>query len=167
MFSKRIEPQPAPQEPATVSPAPVPELPAQRPAPAPASARPSAVIGPTICIRGEVTGDEDVLVEGRVEGDLNLPQNQVQVGKGGRVQAKVNARLVEVEGAIEGDISGNEKVVLRQSAEVSGNIRSPRVTLEDGCRFKGSIDMDPGAAEAPVSGIALASGPAKSTSSGG
>jgi cytoskeletal protein CcmA (bactofilin family) len=102
----------------------------------------TATIGTSITIRGDLSGEEDLLVRGRVEGTINLPQNRVTVGEEGRVNASVFARSITVEGEVEGDMHGEEQVVVRRSGRVRGNIASPRVTLEDGCRFKGSIDMD-------------------------
>ncbi len=114
------------------------------PAPAPKVLREAATIGPSICIRGDLTGEEDLVVQGRVEGTINLGQNLVTIGKDGHVNATVNARVINIEGEVEGDLRGNEQVVVRRSGNVRGNICSPRVMLEDGCRFKGSIDMDLG-----------------------
>ncbi|MCB1844788.1 MAG: polymer-forming cytoskeletal protein, partial [Halioglobus sp.] len=66
------------------------------------------------------------------------------VGESGRVTADITARVVKIEGEVTGDITGSEKVVIARSGNVRGNIVAPRVTLEDGAIFKGSIDMDPG-----------------------
>ena len=117
------------------------------------SPRPSkeaATIGPSISIRGDVSGEEDLIVQGRVEGTVTLKQNNVIVGKEGRIKANVHARVIEIEGQVEGDLHGDEQVVVRRSGNIRGNVVAPRVTLEDGCKFKGSIDMDvgPGAAKA-------------------
>jgi len=132
MFKRNNEPDDIPVEPAPVRQPPLPATPE----------RAAATIGPTIRIRGDLSGEEDLLIQGEVEGTLSLPQNQVLIGKEGRVNATVSARVVEVEGGVDGDLNGDEQVLLRRSAKVQGNIRAPRVTLEDGCRFKGSIDMD-------------------------
>ncbi len=104
--------------------------------------RTPATIGPSIQISGDVTGNEDVRVEGRVEGTINLSENNLTVGKEGQLSATVNARTIFVEGKVEGDLNGAEQVVVHNSGNVRGNIVAPRVTLEDGCKFKGSIDMD-------------------------
>lgn len=106
------------------------------------SAAPVAVIGPSLVVRGEVTGDEDVLVRGRVEGAINLPQNRVVVGHDGRVFANIHAAEVEINGYVEGDIRGDEHVAVHETGDVVGNISAPRVSLEDGARFRGAIDMD-------------------------
>ena len=102
------------------------------------------MIGPSITIKGEVSGEEDLLIEGKVEGTISLKDQQVSVGKSGQVTADIDARTVTVDGKVTGDINGSEKVVVSQSGNVKGNIVAPRVTLEDGAIFKGSIDMDPG-----------------------
>ena len=113
------------------------------------------MIGSSIVIKGTVTGDEDLLIEGKVEGTIDLNSNVVSVGQSGRVSADINAKIVNIEGEVTGDITGNEKVVISKSGNVRGNIVAPRVTLEDGAIFKGSIDMDPG--ETSVKKVSLAS----------
>ena len=104
--------------------------------------RAPATIGPSIRIIGDVSGNEDVIIEGRVEGTISLHENVLTVGKEGHINAAVNARAVFVEGKVEGDLQGEEQIVVQRSGNVRGNIVAPRVTLEDGCKFKGSIDMD-------------------------
>jgi len=104
--------------------------------------RTAATIGPSIQISGDVTGNEDLRIEGRVEGTVSLSDNALTVGKEGQINATVNARAIFVEGKVEGDLKGDVQVVVHGSGNVRGNIAAPRVTLEDGCKFKGSIDMD-------------------------
>lgn len=101
----------------------------------------AATIGPSIHIKGDVTGSEDLIIQGRIEGNVTLKQNHVTIGADGRVKANVNARTVTVEGEVEGDLAGQEQIVLRRSARVVGNISAPRVSLEDGAVFRGGIDM--------------------------
>ena len=101
-----------------------------------------AVIGPSISIKGELSGDEDVLIQGRVEGKIDLKKNNVTVGKNGQIKAEIYAKIISVEGEVQGDLFSDEKIVLRQSGVVRGNIKAPRVHLEDGAKFKGSIDME-------------------------
>lgn len=120
------------------------------PSPAPASSEPqrhtnttSATIGPSIFIKGDLTGEEDLVVEGRVEGKVDLKQNNVTVGKNGRVKADIFGRVVIIEGEVDGNVFAREQAILRQSGAIRGNITAPRVILEDGSRFKGSIDMEP------------------------
>ena len=101
------------------------------------------MIGQSIVIKGEVSGEEDLLIQGRVEGNINLNGNQVSVGESGEVYANIQAKVIQINGKVTGDISANEKVIISKSGNVHGNIIAPRVTLEDGAMFKGSIDMDP------------------------
>ncbi|HEX7183467.1 MAG TPA: polymer-forming cytoskeletal protein [Thermoanaerobaculia bacterium] len=133
-----------------VEPVPAPRPMAPAPAPAPVSAhepprKPSerATIGPSIFIKGDLTGDEDLIIEGRVEGKVDLKQNNVTVGKSGRVRADLFGRIVIIEGEVDGNVFAQEQAILRQSGAIRGNISAPRVILEDGSRFKGSIDMEP------------------------
>ena len=105
--------------------------------------RASAVIGSTITIAGDVSGEENLIIEGRVEGSVNLNHNDLTVGQNGYVKANVTADTVRIDGEVVGDIAGVEKVIVTKTGKVNGNIVAPRVTLEDGAKFKGSIDMDP------------------------
>jgi cytoskeletal protein CcmA (bactofilin family) len=101
------------------------------------------MIGPSICIKGDLSGQEDLIIEGRVEGTIELRQHNVTVGKKGRVKADIYAKTIAIEGEVLGNLYGEEQLVLRQTSTVRGNITAPRVSLEDGANFKGSIDMSP------------------------
>lgn len=100
-----------------------------------------ATIGPSIQIRGDVTGSEDLLIQGRVEGSVTLADHSVGVGSEGRVTADVVGRLITIEGHVEGNLTAQEQIVLRGSAHVKGDIKAPRVVLEDGATFRGLVDM--------------------------
>lgn len=102
------------------------------------------MIGSTIKIKGEVSGDEDLVIEGSIEGTIDLEAHQVTVGETGKVKADIKGKTVIVNGQVTGDITGGEKVIISKSGDLRGNIVTPRMTLEDGAVFKGSIDMDPG-----------------------
>ena len=109
------------------------------------------MIGPSIHIKGTVSGGEDLLIQGKVEGTIDGHlgcraelDHEVAVGQSGKVTADIKAKIVKIEGEVAGDVTGSEKVVIAKSGRVRGNIIAPRVTLEDGAIFKGSIDMDPG-----------------------
>jgi cytoskeletal protein CcmA (bactofilin family) len=105
------------------------------------SSKERALIGPSIEIKGDMRGAEDLHIEGRVDGKIDLPQCGVTVGKSGRVNADITSRTIVVMGEVNGDMFGEEQIILRQSSTVHGNLFAPRVTLEDGAKFKGSIDM--------------------------
>ena len=101
-----------------------------------------AVIGATVKIKGEVVSDEDIAVEGLIEGSIVLKNNELLVGSSGRVHADVVAKSVKVDGELHGDVEASERIVITSSGSMRGNIQAPRVILEDGAKFKGSIDMD-------------------------
>lgn len=122
-------------------------LPSQEKFPAtantPVSSSRTALIGPGIHINGSISGDENLVIEGKVDGKICLDLYQVEVGQTGRVNADITAKVVKIAGEVRGDICGTEKVIISRSGNVHGNIVAPRMTLEDGAIFKGSIDMDP------------------------
>ena len=101
------------------------------------------MIGQTIKIKGTIEGDENLIIEGQVEGSVDLAQHDLTVGGSGNVKANLIAKTIKIDGKVNGDINGMEKVIVSKSGNVTGNIIAPRVTLEDGAKFKCSIDMDP------------------------
>ncbi len=105
-------------------------------------ATPTAVIGPKIRFKGELVGEEDLLVQGKVEGTIDLKGHNLTVGEQGILQANVSAKTITVEGRVEGDLHGEERIAIRASSHVQGNIKAERVILEDGAKFRGSIDME-------------------------
>jgi len=109
--------------------------------PAVSSTGEAATIGRSITIRGDVTGDEDLYIQGRIEGTVDLKQHSVTVGPEGRVKANIKGLMVTIEGEVDGDVRGQEQVALRSASKVTGDITAPRVVLEDGATFLGSIDM--------------------------
>lgn len=102
------------------------------------------MIGQSIKIKGEITGSEDLVIKGNVEGTVDLADHEVTIGDTGNVKADIKGKTVIINGEVTGDVSGSEKVVISKTGRVRGNIVSPRMMLEDGAVFKGSIDMDPG-----------------------
>jgi cytoskeletal protein CcmA (bactofilin family) len=101
-----------------------------------------AVIGSTVKIKGEVQSEEDLVVDGLIEGTVLLKNNELVVGSSGRVHADVKAKSVKVDGELHGDVEAGERIVITANGVMRGNIQAPRVILEDGSKFKGSIDMD-------------------------
>lgn len=101
-----------------------------------------AIIGPSLVIKGDLIGQENVLVQGRVEGSINLTNHSLTVGDEGVVKADVQAKNITVEGKVQGDLRGEEIITIRQTGDFRGTVIAPRVSLEDGCKFKGSVDMD-------------------------
>ena len=101
-----------------------------------------SVIGSTLVIRGEVEAAEDMLVEGRLEGSVTHTADRLTIGVSGVVHADINARNLVIEGTVEGNITGSESVVIRETANVQGKICTARISISDGARFSGSVDMD-------------------------
>ena len=99
-----------------------------------------SVLGPTLTFRGgELSSDEDLIIEGTVEGKIAHQNHHLTIGKNGRVKADIRARLITVYGSVEGDLHGDEGVQITATARVVGNVVAPRVSLESGARFEGSI----------------------------
>ncbi len=151
MWKRENEPHaPSPNPTPAAAPAPAPprrEVESAAPAPPPVtrSSEPAgrAQIGVGTIVRGEITGEEDLLIEGRVEGRIDLRQNAVTVGAKGRLAAEIIARAILVDGEVDGNLTAEEQIVVRKSGRVKGDLCAPRVTIEDGARFKGGIDMEP------------------------
>ena len=100
-----------------------------------------AHIGKAVLIKGELSGSEDLYLDGEVEGTIELHQNCVTVGPNARIRAHVNAKEVVIHGKVDGDIFGSERVELKRSAVLVGDIHTKRVAVEDGAYFKGAIDV--------------------------
>ncbi|MEJ2130661.1 MAG: polymer-forming cytoskeletal protein [Gammaproteobacteria bacterium] len=103
---------------------------------------PAAMIGKTIRIKGNITGAENLTIDGHVEGSVDVADNDLTIGASGRVHADVGGSVIRIDGEVHGDIAGLQKVTITKTGKVEGNIISPEVTLEAGAKFKGSIDMD-------------------------
>lgn len=105
------------------------------------SKRKTSVIGPTLRIKGELSANEDLIIEGQIEGVIAHHEKNLTVGKEGRVKANIAARTVEIYGYVEGDVRGEESVKLAESAVVRGNIFCARIIMANGAQFSGSVDM--------------------------
>ena len=103
-----------------------------------------AHIGKAVLIKGELSGSEDLYLDGEVEGTIELHQNCLTIGPNARIRAHVNAREVIIHGKVDGDIHGSERVELKRSAVLVGDISAQRVAVEDGAYFKGAIDVQRG-----------------------
>jgi cytoskeletal protein CcmA (bactofilin family) len=110
-----------------------------------------AHIGKSVVIKGELSGSEDLYVDGHVEGTIELRNHNLIVGPNGNVKANVSAKGVVVQGKVEGTVNATERVELRKSAVVNGDVITQRIAMEEGAFFKGKIDIqkEPGKA-APV-----------------
>jgi cytoskeletal protein CcmA (bactofilin family) len=100
-----------------------------------------SVIGPTVVFRGELSADEDLIIEGHIEGTIAHHKKHLTVGRQGRIKADIHASSVIVLGQVVGDIHSEGMVSLAKGSEVTGDISCGRIAMEDGARFKGKIDM--------------------------
>ena len=154
-----------PETPAPAAPAPAPSITGHVPPQTAASGTgKAAVLGATIKIKGDITGDENLLIEGQVDGSVTLNSHELTVGRTGRVHADVSAKVIRIDGEVQGDITSREKVLLSSTSNTKGNIITPKMTLEEGARFKGSIDIDPGHANKAPSSSASAGRPGSTQS---
>ncbi len=100
----------------------------------------STVIGSTIVIEGEISGDESLVVHGTVRGQIEL-RERVEIAADGVVEATISAPVVTIYGTVAGDITADERAELRAECQVIGDVRAPRILIADGAAFKGNIDM--------------------------
>lgn len=118
-----------------------------------------SILGPTLVFKGELIAEEDLILKGRVEGSIRHTAT-LKIGKEGSVKGNVKAKHITVEGTVEGDLVATESITVQASARVTGNIYSRSVSLIEGSRFKGSIDMEYSetAAERPAAPRAATAG---------
>ena len=132
--STNTAPTPAPEPP------PAARTEASRP-PAKDQVRDMVNIGKSVIIKGELSGSEDLTIEGQVEGKIELKQNILTIGPNGKIKAQVFAKAIVVQGEVHGDITASERVDIRDNGSVDGDVSAPRVAIADGAHFRGSIDM--------------------------
>jgi len=137
----------------SVKPAAPPATPAAAPSAAASAAPPQASemraqlgrdmvnIGKSVVIKGELSGSEDLTIEGHVEGRIDLKDNVLTIGPNGKIKAEVFAKSVVVLGEVTGNVTASEKVDIRDNGSVDGDIASPRVAIAEGAHFRGSVDM--------------------------
>jgi cytoskeletal protein CcmA (bactofilin family) len=105
-------------------------------------------IGKSVVIKGELSGSEDLTIEGQVEGKIELRQNILTIGPNAKIKAQVFAKTVIVQGEVHGNVTATERVDIRDNGSVDGDLSAPRVAIADGAHFRGSIDMQRGGVKA-------------------
>lgn len=121
---------------------PMPESVASRmPSPISSSSGHSTVLGGTLVLKGELSGKEDLLIEGQFDGSVDVPEHCLTVGPQGHVKADIRARQVIINGAVDGKVTAKDKVELHKTANVIGDLVSASVSIDDGAYFKGSIEI--------------------------
>ncbi len=113
-----------------------------------------ANIGQSIVFKGELTGDEDLEIDGRVEGTVNLINSQLTVAANGQLEAEVNAKSIVVIGRVNGNLTATERIEIQATGIVDGDIKTPRLLVQEGATLNGRIDMSKAAAATskPISG---------------
>jgi cytoskeletal protein CcmA (bactofilin family) len=114
-----------------------------------------SVLGPTLHFKGELHADEELLIKGRIEGSITHSQ-RITVCAEGTVTANVRAQVIVVEGTLQGDLTAEKSVMVRETAKLRGNITAPSVSIVEGAHFTGGIDMEKRAAAADSSTAANA-----------
>lgn len=105
-------------------------------------------IGKSVVIKGELSGSEDLTIEGQVEGKIEMRQNVLTIGPNGKIKAEIFAKVLVVQGEVHGDVTATERVEIRESGSVEGDVSAPRVAIADGAHFRGGIDMQRAGAKA-------------------
>ena len=105
-------------------------------------------IGKSVVIKGELSGSEDLTIEGQVDGRIDLKGNVLTIGPNGKIKAEIFAKAVVVLGEVTGNVNASEKVDIRDNGSVDGDIASPRVAIAEGAHFRGSVDMQRAGAKA-------------------
>jgi len=127
-------------------------------------------IGKSVVIKGELSGSEDLTIEGHVEGKIELRENVLTIGPNGKIRAEVFAKAVIVLGEVVGNVTASEKVDIRDNGTVDGDITSPRVAIAEGALFRGSVDMQRAGQKAGATAPPVArpgGGPPVSAATGG
>jgi cytoskeletal protein CcmA (bactofilin family) len=109
-----------------------------------------ANIGKSVVIKGELSGSEDLYLDGQVEGSIEMAGSRLTIGPNGKVKANVNARSAIVQGRLEGNVRASDRVDLKQSAIVLGDIATQRISIEEGAYFKGGVDIQREAQKGPT-----------------
>ncbi|MBZ5562398.1 MAG: polymer-forming cytoskeletal protein [Acidobacteriia bacterium] len=104
------------------------------------SSRPTN-LGSTVVLKGDLTGSEDLLVEGQFDGTINLREHCLTIGARGQVKAEIQATRVIIEGSVTGNITARERIEIRKTGRVMGDLVAPGIAIEDGAYFKGSIEI--------------------------
>ena len=109
----------------------------------------SATIGKAVMVKGQIFSREDLVIDGEVEGTVELHEHKLTVGPNGKVAAGVKAREIVVLGSIHGNVEAADKIDIRKDAKLVGDIKTARIVIEDGAYFKGSIDITKGETAKP------------------
>lgn len=146
MWGRKDEPTPTPapaprsQEPAPARPVAKPSPPSP-PSPGPSAGRGQAIISKSLKIKGTIAGTEDLYIDGQVEGTIRLEQNSLTIGPNGAVDADVFAKDIVIEGKVTGNVTAGDRIDIRKTGSLNGDLSATRIAIEDGAVFRGSVDI--------------------------
>ncbi len=100
-----------------------------------------ATIGKSVVIKGELSGSEDLVIDGRVEGTIDLRNHSLTVGPSGNLKAGVTAKTIVIQGKVDGSLTASDRLDLRKSAVVTGDLTTQRIAIEEGAFLKGKVDI--------------------------
>lgn len=115
-----------------------------------------ANIGKSITIKGDLSGNEDLQIDGTVEGRIDLPNNQLTIGPEGRVKAEVHAKSMVVIGHVTGNLSAAERIQVEATGIVDGDVKAPRLVIQEGAMLNGAVEMSGGHGKASAAAAAPA-----------
>ena len=147
MWNKETQPEVPGMPQSKTAPAPIPMTPlnappAVRPGPSNPAARSLACLGPTICVKGQISSEEDLQIDGKVEGPISLKGHRLTVGRTAQLNSEVNAREVIVYGNVSGNLRSRDRVEIKKDGQVIGDITTTRISIEEGAYFKGHIEIE-------------------------
>lgn len=157
MWNKESQPEVPGVPQSKTAPAPMTPLnapPMNRPATAAPAARSLACIGPSITVKGQISAEEDLQIDGKVEGPISLKGHRLTVGRTAQLNSEVNAREVIVYGNVSGNLKTRDRVEIKKDGEVIGDITTTRISIEEGAYFKGHIEIERGHQSSSSSSLA-------------
>jgi cytoskeletal protein CcmA (bactofilin family) len=113
--------------------------------PVPTAGGASARIGPSVQVKGEISGNEDLAIHGSVEGTVSLDERRLTIGPTAKVSADLSAREIVIYGSVKGNLKAKDRIEIKKDGSVVGDLSTARIMIEDGAYFKGSIEIEKGA----------------------
>jgi cytoskeletal protein CcmA (bactofilin family) len=117
-----------------------------------------ANIGKSISIKGDLTGNEDLVIDGNIEGRIDLPNNQLTIGAEGKIKADIHAKSAVLVGHVTGNVSATERIEVQASGIVDGDVRAPRLVVQEGAVLNGTVEMSEAKRQAPAEPLRKAGG---------
>lgn len=109
-----------------------------------------AHIGKSITIRGDLSGDEDLVLDGRIEGRVELSDHHLTIGPNGQIQAELSAKEITIDGRVVGNVTATERVEIGETGRLDGDVEAPRILVQEGAQLNGTVTMKTRSASAPA-----------------